>query len=88
MLELASQAVARYLPFELVEKYGATVRPHSLGVPTPIPENLVIRIAFWSFPDSEDDIRYVELIRQIFQHAILGNFKIIYLLDSYLYVHT
>lgn len=54
---MSCQAVARHLPFELVEKYGATPRTDSLGVPTPIPENLVIRIAFWSFPDSEDDIR-------------------------------
>nr|XP_039261702.1 zinc finger SWIM domain-containing protein 8-like isoform X1 [Styela clava] len=46
LIELSAQTVALLLPFEQVEKY-----------PVPIPENLQLRIAFWSFPESEEDIR-------------------------------
>ena len=46
LVELAAQAVAKHIPFEVVE----TVRP-------PVPEQLHLRIAFWSFPDNEEDIR-------------------------------
>lgn len=46
LVELASQTVACHIPFEVVEKY-----------PQPIPEPLQLRITFWSFPDSEEDIR-------------------------------
>ncbi|KAK7003387.1 zinc finger SWIM domain-containing protein 8-like isoform X2 [Biomphalaria glabrata] len=44
--ELAAKAVACYIPFEVVEHY-----------PEPIPEPIQLRIAFWSFPESEEDIR-------------------------------
>jgi hypothetical protein len=46
LVELAAQAVARHIPFEIVE----TVHP-------PVPEQLHLRIAFWSFPDHEEDVR-------------------------------
>ena len=46
LLELASQAVASQIPFEVVEHF-----------PEPIPEQLQLRIAFWSFPENEEDIR-------------------------------
>lgn len=38
--------MASHIPFELVEH-----------VYPPVPEQLQLQIAFWSFPDSEDDIR-------------------------------
>jgi hypothetical protein len=38
--------VAASIPFELVEQY-----------PEPVPEQLQLRIAFWSFPEQEEDIR-------------------------------
>lgn len=46
LVELASQCVALYIPYELVEQEYP-----------PVPEELQVRIAFWSFPDNEDDIR-------------------------------
>lgn len=46
LTELAAKCVASYIPFELVEQ-----------VYPPVPEQLQLRIAYWSFPDSEDDIR-------------------------------
>jgi len=48
LVELAAQAVACHIPFEEVEFF-----------PQPIPEQLQLRIAFWSFPENEEDIRYV-----------------------------
>ena len=45
-MELCSKAVALNYPFEVVERY----KP-------PIPESLQLRIAFWSFPDNEEEIR-------------------------------
>ena len=47
LVELASQAVACHVPFEVVEHFYP-----------PIPEVLQLRIAFWSFPENEEDIRY------------------------------
>ncbi|XP_013138689.1 PREDICTED: zinc finger SWIM domain-containing protein 8-like [Papilio polytes] len=44
--ELAAKCVACNIPFELVEH-----------VYPPVPEQLQLQIAFWSFPDSEDDVR-------------------------------
>lgn len=44
--ELAARCVASHIPFELVEH-----------VYPPVPEQLQLQIAFWSFPDNEDDIR-------------------------------
>lgn len=38
--------MASYIPFELVEH-----------VYPPVPEQLQLRIAYWSFPDNEEDIR-------------------------------
>lgn len=46
LVELAAQEVARNIPFEIVE--------HAYP---PVPEEVQLRIAFWSFPESEDDIR-------------------------------
>ncbi|KAL4239909.1 Zinc finger SWIM domain-containing protein 8 [Mactra antiquata] len=46
LVELASQTVACNIPYGVVEKY-----------PQPIPEPLQLRITYWSFPDSEEDIR-------------------------------
>ncbi|ESO11610.1 hypothetical protein HELRODRAFT_190028 [Helobdella robusta] len=46
LAELSAKAVAYYIPFETVEKFYP-----------PIPEQLQLRIAFWSFPENEDDIR-------------------------------
>jgi len=46
LMELCSQAVALHIPFEQVEKMYP-----------PVPENVQLRIAFWSFPDNEEDIR-------------------------------
>lgn len=46
LTELSAKCVASHIPFELVEH-----------VYPPVPEQLQLRIAFWSFPDSEDDIR-------------------------------
>ena len=40
LIELASREVAASIPFELVERYFP-----------PIPEELQLKIAFWSFPD-------------------------------------
>ena len=48
LVELAAQAVACHLPFEIVEHFYP-----------PIPENLQLRIAYWSFPENEEDIRCV-----------------------------
>lgn len=47
LVELAAQAVACNIPFEEVERFAQ-----------PIPEQLQLRIAFWSFPENEEDIRY------------------------------
>ncbi|GAB0088989.1 zinc finger SWIM domain-containing protein 8 [Sergentomyia squamirostris] len=46
LTELAARCVASFIPFELVEH-----------VYPPVPEQLQLRIAFWSFPDNEEDIR-------------------------------
>ncbi|XP_030746209.1 zinc finger SWIM domain-containing protein 8 isoform X2 [Sitophilus oryzae] len=46
LTELTAKCVASHIPFELVEH-----------VYPPVPEQLQLRIAFWSFPDNEEDIR-------------------------------
>lgn len=46
LTELAARVVAHHIPFEVVERVCA-----------PIPEQLQLRIAYWSFPDNEEDIR-------------------------------
>jgi len=46
LTELSARFVAAHIPFELVER-----------VYPPVPEQLQLRIAFWSFPDNEEDIR-------------------------------
>ncbi|XP_046667427.1 zinc finger SWIM domain-containing protein 8 homolog isoform X2 [Homalodisca vitripennis] len=46
LCELAARCVASHIPFELVEH-----------VYPPVPEQLQLRIAYWSFPDNEEDIR-------------------------------
>lgn len=50
LTELAAKCVASHIPFELVEH-----------VYPPVPEQLQLRIAFWSFPDNEEDIRFIKL---------------------------
>ena len=44
---MCAQKVACHIPFEVVEHFYP-----------PIPEDLQLRIAFWSFPENEEDIRY------------------------------
>ena len=51
LLELAAREVAASIPFELVENYQVQ------NEPVPVPEELQRRIAFWSFPEQEEDIR-------------------------------
>lgn len=46
LIEMCSRAVAKHLPFETVERTCPE-----------IPEQLQLRIAFWSFPPFEEDIR-------------------------------
>lgn len=46
LTELSAKCVASFIPFELVEH-----------VFPPVPEQLQLRIAYWSFPDNEEDIR-------------------------------
>ncbi|XP_014261902.1 zinc finger SWIM domain-containing protein 8-like [Cimex lectularius] len=46
LCELAARCVASHIPFELVEHFYP-----------PVPEQLQLRIAYWSFPDNEEDIR-------------------------------
>lgn len=53
LVELASKAVACHIPFEVVEHF-----------PQPIPEQLQLRIAFWSFPENEEDIRWNWLFKE------------------------
>uniref|UniRef100_A0A8C3RPI3 SWIM-type domain-containing protein n=1 Tax=Chelydra serpentina TaxID=8475 RepID=A0A8C3RPI3_CHESE len=48
LVELSAKQVAFHIPFEVVEK-----------VYPPVPEQLQLRIAFWSFPENEEDIRRV-----------------------------
>lgn len=46
LVELSARVVACHIPFEVVEH-----------VCPPVPEQLQLRIAFWSFPENEEDIR-------------------------------
>lgn len=46
LTELAARSVAYHISFEVVER-----------VCSPVPEQLQLRIAYWSFPDNEEDIR-------------------------------
>ena len=46
LVELAAKTVALHFPFEVVERMYP-----------PVPENLQLRIAFWSFPENEEDVR-------------------------------
>jgi len=46
LVELTAKRVALDIPFEVVERFHQ-----------PVPENLQLRIAYWSFPDNEEDIR-------------------------------
>ena len=50
LLDLTAQAIAAKIPFEKVENF-----------PLPIPEDLQLKITFWSFPESEEDIRLAPL---------------------------
>lgn len=46
LVEIAAKEVACHIPFEIVELFQP-----------PIPPELQLRIAFWSFPESEEDVR-------------------------------
>lgn len=46
LVELAAREVACHIPFEVVENNDP-----------PVPEELQLRIAYWSFPENEEDIR-------------------------------
>ncbi|CAK9300615.1 unnamed protein product [Gordionus sp. m RMFG-2023] len=46
LVEIAAKRVAKCIPFEFVEKMYP-----------PVPEQLQLRIAFWSFPENEEEIR-------------------------------
>lgn len=46
LVEMAAKCVASHIPFEMVERFYL-----------PVPEQLQLRIAFWSFPEHEEDIR-------------------------------
>ena len=46
LCEFSSRVVAAHIAFEVVEQAWQ-----------PVPEPLQLRIAFWSFPDNEEDIR-------------------------------
>ena len=46
LVELCARQVAAHIPFEVVER-----------VYPPVPEQIQLRITYWSFPDSEEDIR-------------------------------
>jgi len=46
LVELSARCVASHIPFEVVERFNPLV-----------PEQLQLRIAFWSFPEYEEDIR-------------------------------
>jgi hypothetical protein len=46
LVELSAREVACHIPFEVVEH-----------VYPPVPEQLQLRIAYWSFPENEEDIR-------------------------------
>ncbi|RWS16893.1 zinc finger SWIM domain-containing protein 8-like protein, partial [Dinothrombium tinctorium] len=46
LVELAAKEVACHIPFEAVERFFP-----------PVPEQLQLRIAYWSFPENEEDIR-------------------------------
>ncbi|KAI1293768.1 Zinc finger SWIM domain-containing protein 8 [Halotydeus destructor] len=46
LVEMAAREVACNIPFEIVERHHP-----------PVPEELQLRIAYWSFPENEEDIR-------------------------------
>lgn len=46
LVEIAAKEVACHIPFEVVEHFNQ-----------PVPVEVQLRIAFWSFPTSEEDIR-------------------------------
>lgn len=49
LVDLSAQTIARHIPFELVERYNQPAQP--------VPDNLQLKIAFYSFPDGIEDIR-------------------------------
>ena len=70
-MELASREVAGSIPFELVE--NGYINP--VGGQVYIPPDCQIRIAFWSFPEQEEDIRlYSVLANGSADEFIKGNF--------------
>lgn len=46
LTEMCARTVAAHIPFEVVEQ-----------MMPPVPEQLQLLIAFWSFPENEEDIR-------------------------------
>ena len=59
LVEITAKTVALHIPFEEVEK-----------VYPPVPENLQLRIAYWSFPENEEDIRWVHILRLFLWNSI------------------
>lgn len=51
LVDLSAKTIARHIPFELVERYNQPAQP--------VPDNLQLKIAFYSFPDGIEDIRYL-----------------------------
>jgi hypothetical protein len=56
LVEMAAKCVASHIPFEMVERFYP-----------PVPEQLQLRIAFWSFPEHEEDIRLYSCLGNFFQ---------------------
>lgn len=61
MVDFCAKVVAEHLPFQAVEEYQP-----------PVPEQIQLKIAFWSFPQSEDNIQLYTCIA----HGTLDEFHL------------
>ena len=93
LLRLASKEVAASIPFELVENVDSFLPPKSDGTPHKIPPELQIQIAFWSFPENEEDIRLYSCLANgsdvefqkgdnLLKMKAVKNSKSLYVIDS------
>ena len=57
LTDLAAREVASSIPFELVETHCNDNSLHYNPSQSRMPDELQLRIAFWSFPEQEEDIR-------------------------------
>ena len=57
LTDLAAREVASSIPFELVENYCNDPSVHYNPSQSRMADELQLRIAFWSFPEQEEDIR-------------------------------